>query len=76
MARLDGEHLYELLETRQSRGIIFANLQKFKDRKTPLTTRKDIIVLSDEAHRSQSNTQTKVDTETGELKLGFAAIVR
>lgn len=72
----DGEHLYELLETRQSRGIIFANLQKFKDRKTPLTTRKDIIVLSDEAHRSQSNTQTKVDTETGELKLGFAAIVR
>lgn len=72
----DGEHLYELLETRHSHGIIFANIQKFKDRKTPLTTRKDLIVLSDEAHRSQSSTEAKVDTETGELKLGFAAIVR
>ena len=32
--------------------------------------------MSDEAHRSQSNVKTKVDHATGELKLGFAAIVR
>ena len=32
--------------------------------------------MSDEAHRSQSNIKTKVDTATGEIKLGFAAIVR
>ena len=35
-----------------------------------------MIVISDEAHRTQSNTKTKIDTQTGELKLGFAAIVR
>ena len=73
---VDGEHLYELLEKRQSHGIIFANIQKFKDRDKPITRRSDVIVISDEAHRTQSNTRTKVDTETGELKLGFAAIVR
>ena len=72
----DGDHLYELLEKRKSHGIIFANIQKFKDRKEAITTRNDIIVMSDEAHRSQSNVKTKVDTTSGELKLGFAAIVR
>ena len=72
----DGNHLYELLEKRKSHGIIFANIQKFKDRTTPITTRGDVIVMSDEAHRSQSNVKTKVDTATGELKIGFAAIVR
>ena len=72
----DGDHLYDLLEKRKSHGIIFANIQKFRDRKEAITTRNDIIVMSDEAHRSQSNVKTKVDTATGEMKLGFAAIVR
>lgn len=72
----DGEQLYDILEKRKSHGIIFANIQKFKDRKEVLTTRSDVIVMSDEAHRSQSNVKAKVDTATGELKLGFAAIVR
>ena len=72
----DGDHLYELLEKRKSHGIIFANIQKFKDRKELITSRNDIIVMSDEAHRSQSNVKAKVDTATGEIKLGFAAIVR
>lgn len=72
----DGDHLYELLEKRKSHGIIFANIQKFKDRQEVITSRSDIIVMSDEAHRSQSNVKTKVDTATGEMKLGFAAIVR
>lgn len=70
----DGEHLYELLEKRKSHGIIFANIQKFKDRQEVITSRNDIIVMSDEAHRSQSNIKTKVDIATGEMKLGFAAI--
>lgn len=72
----DGEHLYELLEKRKSHGIIFANIQKFRDREKLITSRSDVIVISDEAHRTQSNTKTKVDSETGQLKLGFAAIVR
>lgn len=72
----DGDHLYDLLETRRSHGIIFANIQKFRDREKLITSRSDVIVISDEAHRSQSNTKAKVDTNTGEIKLGFAAIVR
>lgn len=72
----DGEELYELLEKRKSHGIIFANIQKFKDREEIITSRKDIIVMSDEAHRSQSRVKAKVDTASGEIKLGFAAIVR
>ena len=72
----DGNHLYTLLETRRTHGIIFANIQKFKDRKEPISTRGDIIVMSDEAHRSQSNVKTRVDAATGELRIGFAAIVR
>lgn len=72
----DGDHLYELLEKRKSHGIIFANIQKFKDRSLPVTTRRDVIVMSDEAHRSQSSIKTRVDAATGELKIGFAAIVR
>lgn len=72
----DGENLYELLEKRKSHGIIFANIQKFKDRDKIITGRSDLIVISDEAHRTQSNTKIKVDSETGGLKLGFAAIVR
>ncbi|MCC8070582.1 MAG: type I restriction endonuclease subunit R [Bacteroidales bacterium] len=71
-----GDHLYQLLEERRSHGIIFANIQKFSDRETPITTRHDLIVISDEAHRTQSNTQTRVNTTTGEIKLGFAGIVR
>lgn len=72
----DGDHLYELLEKRKSHGIIFANIQKFKDRDKPITTRSDVIVISDEAHRTQSNTKTKVDAKSGAIKLGFAGIVR
>lgn len=73
---IDGDNLYQLLEERKSHGIIFANIQKFKDRETVITRRHDLIVISDEAHRTQSNTQTKINTETGEVKRGFAAIVR
>lgn len=72
----DGDHLYDLLEKRKSHGIIFANIQKFKDRQKPITNRSDVIVISDEAHRTQSNIKTKVDAKTGTIKIGFAGIVR
>lgn len=72
----DNDHLYELLEKRKSHGIIFANIQKFKDRKNPISNRSDLIVISDEAHRTQSNIKTKVDAKTGTIKIGFAGIVR
>src|SRR5690606_34272273 len=48
--------LYDLLNDRESGGIIFTTIQKFKpeDGEMPvLTDRKNVIVIADEAHRSQ-----------------------
>jgi type I restriction enzyme R subunit len=53
-------HLRELLEGRQSGGIIFTTIQKFlpvggssAEPAHPLSTRRNIVVIADEAHRSQ-----------------------
>jgi len=53
-------HLRELLAGRQSGGIIFTTIQKFlpvggssAEPAHPLSTRRNIVVLADEAHRSQ-----------------------
>lgn len=72
----NGDELIRLLEERKSNGIIFTNIQKFKDIDKPLSTRENIIVISDEAHRSQSNTAIRIDEKTGEIHTGFAARVR
>lgn len=45
--------LGRLLQGRQSGGIIFTTIQKFEEGDTPLSPRRNIIVMSDEAHRSQ-----------------------
>lgn len=39
--------------TRTSGGIIFTTIQKFTESKDPLSVRSNIIVMADEAHRSQ-----------------------
>jgi len=51
-------HLRELLQNRQAGGIIFTTIQKFLpegkgDRYPPLSDRRNIVVIADEAHRSQ-----------------------
>jgi type I restriction enzyme R subunit len=53
-------HLRELLAGRQSGGIIFTTIQKFlpvggssAEPAHPLSTRRNIVVIADEAHRSQ-----------------------
>lgn len=51
-------HLRELLQNRQAGGIIFTTIQKFLpeergDRYPVLSDRRNIIVIADEAHRSQ-----------------------
>ncbi|MDZ4196967.1 MAG: type I restriction endonuclease subunit R, partial [Candidatus Izemoplasmatales bacterium] len=75
-------HLRELLNGRESGGVIFTTIQKFTpDEFTdtiPLTTRKNVIVLADEAHRSQYGFSSKIiktDTEAYE-KYGFAKYMR
>jgi type I restriction enzyme, R subunit len=75
-------HLRELLNGRSSGGIIFTTIQKFSpddltDNK-PLTTRKNVIVLADEAHRSQYGFSAKVVQSKEEVyeKYGFAKYMR
>lgn len=69
-------HLKELLAGRQANGIFFSTMQKFEESEEPLSTRRNIIVVADEAHRSQYGLTEKVDTKTGKIKVGAARMVR
>ncbi|EPI55417.1 hypothetical protein HMPREF1574_00547 [Gardnerella pickettii JCP7659] len=41
-----------MLEGRKANGIIFTTMQKFEESSEPLSDRKNIVVMADEAHRS------------------------
>ena len=69
------EHLQALLN-RASGGVIFTTLQKFGETNEPLTSRSNVVVIADEAHRSQYGFKAKVDTKTGEISYGFAKYMR
>lgn len=69
------EDLQKLLN-RASGGVIFTTLQKFGEIAEPLTTRRNVVVIADEAHRSQYGFRAKVDTKTGEISYGFAKYMR
>lgn len=71
--------LFDLLNDRESGGIIFTTIQKFKpeDGEMPaLTERRNVIIVADEAHRSQYGLEAKTDTKTGEIKYGYAKYLR
>ncbi len=61
---------------RASGGVIFTTLQKFGDVDGPLTNRSNVVVIADEAHRSQYGFRAKVDARTGEVSYGFAKYLR
>ena len=67
--------LIELLKNRQSGGIIFTTIQKFEEGNEPLSTRKNIIVMTDEAHRSQYGDEYW-DVKTETMKKGQALKMR
>ena len=69
------EDLQKLLN-RASGGVIFTTLQKFCEVAEPLTTRRNVVVMADEAHRSQYGFKAKVDVKTGEVSYGFAKYLR
>jgi type I restriction enzyme R subunit len=76
----DREHLRKLLD-RPSGGVIFTTLQKFspEDDTTnypALTDRRNVIVIADEAHRSQYGFRAKVEAKTGKVSYGFAKYLR
>lgn len=61
---------------RASGGVIFTTLQKFGEASQSLTHRRNVVVIADEAHRSQYGFRAKVDTKTGEISYGFAKYLR
>lgn len=77
------EHLKSLLEGRKANGIIFTTMQKFEESGEPLSERRNIIVMADEAHRGQYGLTEKIKmtkNEKGELVakkvIGTARIIR
>ena len=69
-------HLRSLLDGREANGIIFTTMQKFEEQDDPLSLRRNIIVIADEAHRGQYGLEEKVDPKTGRLSIGTARIIR
>jgi type I restriction enzyme R subunit len=75
----DRDHLRRLLD-RPSGGVIFTTLQKFSPEPgatdyPALTDRRNVIVIADEAHRSQYGFRAKV-ASTGDISYGFAKYLR
>lgn len=74
------QHLQDLL-TRESGGVIFTTMQKFAPETgsyelPELSDRRNIIVIADEAHRSQYGFKTTLDRKTGEYRYGYAKHLR
>ena len=76
-------HLKELLDGRSANGIIFTTMFKFEEREEPLSTRRNIVVMADEAHRGQYGMDERVvmsENEQGETEarivVGNARIIR
>ena len=77
------QRLRELLENRPSGGIIFATIQKFmpgedEDIFPVLSSRRNIVVIADEAHRTQYGFEAKLKGKPGEetYKAGYAQHLR
>lgn len=67
--------------SRQSGGVIFTTIQKFapgedEDRFPLLTDRDNVVVIADEAHRSQYGFKAHINGRTGEMSHGFARHLR
>ena len=76
----DRDDLRKLLD-RPSGGVIFTTLQKFAPEPGTtdypvLTDRRNVIVIADEAHRSQYGFRAKVEQKTGDISYGFAKYLR
>jgi len=77
----DRDQLRALLNGRPSGGIIFTTVQKFSPEKDEdqfprLTDRTNVVVIADEAHRSQYGFNAVLDKKTGKYKYGFAKHLR
>ena len=76
----DREHLQKLLAV-PSGGVIFTTIQKFSpmqgESEYPmLTDRRNVVVIADEAHRSQYGFKAKFAGDSGQVSYGFAKHLR
>ena len=74
------EDLKALLE-RNSGGVIFTTVQKFSPERGEeafplLCERRNVIVMADEAHRSQYGFDAKLNQQTGVRRYGYAHYIR
>ena len=74
------EHLQAAL-SRASGGVIFTTIQKFSpatgETEYPLLSdRRNIVVIADEAHRSQYGFKARIEQKTGVIAYGFAKYLR
>jgi type I restriction enzyme R subunit len=69
------EHLKKLLDGVKANGIFFTTMQKFSESDNPLSERTDIIVMTDEAHRSQYGLRERIGRD-GTIQVGMARIIR
>ena len=74
------EDLQKILN-RASGGVVFTTIQKFSpetgESEYPmLTNRRNVVVIADEAHRSQYGFRAKVDAKTAAISYGFAKYLR
>ncbi|OIP95146.1 MAG: DEAD/DEAH box helicase [Piscirickettsiaceae bacterium CG_4_10_14_3_um_filter_44_349] len=77
----DRDELRDILGSRQSGGIIFTTVQKFalladESHHPVLSQRHNIVVISDEAHRSQYGDKAKLNTKTGQYTFGYSKHLR
>jgi type I restriction enzyme R subunit len=75
------QELRELLAHRPSGGIIFTTIQKFatepgEEPMAALSERHNIVVICDEAHRTQYGFKGRLDLQTGVIKYGLARSLR
>lgn len=69
------------LLNRASGGVIFTTVQKFtpevgEESFPTLTNRRNVIVMADEAHRSQYGFDAKLNKDTGKRRYGYAHYIR
>lgn len=68
-------NLKQLLDGIKANGIFFTTMQKFEESAEPLSERRNIIVMADEAHRGQYGLSEKIDKD-GNIRVGTARIIR
>jgi len=75
------DELRQMLASRESGGIIFTTIQKFalqagETRHPLLSARRNILLICDEAHRSQYGMQARLNRSSGQYLFGYAKHLR